>query len=208
MPVHLTFTLDKVFLRAGTVSHTFSAAGQVRPARPWDRLTQFGVLAFWPKSVGWLRLSASATPEPATAGPTIAFHQTIPLARQVYAIPHEWTEKLGIRRYGFHGASHRYISWRVPELVGREKAKRQCAGHNKFSHLTASFLILFGSCKSPVGNARVAGRVPGLRSFRAGVPAPAGFAVWRRGRPPSRSSRARPKPTTKISAKEIPPTPR
>jgi hypothetical protein len=77
MPVHLTFTLDKVFLRAGTVSHTFSAAGQVRPARPWDRLTQFGVLAFWPKSVGWLKLSASATPEPATAGPTIAFHETV-----------------------------------------------------------------------------------------------------------------------------------
>src|SRR2546421_8414569 len=78
MPVHLTFTLDKVFLRAGTVSHTFSAAGQVRPARPWDRLTQFGLLAFWPKSVGWLRLAASATPEPATAGPTIAFHETVP----------------------------------------------------------------------------------------------------------------------------------
>ncbi|HJZ54147.1 MAG TPA: hypothetical protein VKE74_04285, partial [Gemmataceae bacterium] len=78
MPVHLTFTLDKVFLRAGTSSHTFSAAGQVRPARPWDRLAQFGVLAFWPKSIGWLKLSASATPEPATAGPTITFSTTIP----------------------------------------------------------------------------------------------------------------------------------
>ncbi len=33
-----------------------------------------------------------------------AFHQTIPLSRQAYAVPHEWMEKLGIRRYGFHGA--------------------------------------------------------------------------------------------------------
>ncbi len=46
-----------------------------------------------------------------------AFHQTIPLKRQVYAIPHEWTEQLGIRRYGFHGASHRYIATRMAELA-------------------------------------------------------------------------------------------
>ena len=58
-----------------------------------------------------------------------AFHQTIPLARQVYAIPHEWTEELGIRRYGFHGASHRYIATRVPELVGAEKSRRIISCH-------------------------------------------------------------------------------
>src|SRR4051812_21088893 len=58
-----------------------------------------------------------------------AFPQTTPLARQVYAIPHEWTEKLGIRRYGFHGASHRYISWRGPELVGRDPASRVISCH-------------------------------------------------------------------------------
>src|SRR4051812_42799771 len=54
---------------------------------------------------------------PQVAAFETAFHQTIPLSRQVYAIPHEWTEKLGIRRYGFHGASHRYIATRVAELV-------------------------------------------------------------------------------------------
>ncbi len=47
-----------------------------------------------------------------------AFHQSIPKARQVYGIPHEWMEKHGIRRYGFHGASHRYISERLAQLVG------------------------------------------------------------------------------------------
>src|SRR5437867_5163229 len=54
---------------------------------------------------------------PQVAAFETAFHQTIPMARQVYAIPHEWTEKLGIRRYGFHGASHRYIATRVKEIV-------------------------------------------------------------------------------------------
>jgi acetate kinase len=54
---------------------------------------------------------------PQVAAFETAFHQTIPTARQVYAIPHEWTEKLGIRRYGFHGASHRYIATRIAEIV-------------------------------------------------------------------------------------------
>lgn len=78
MSVHLTFSMDKVYLRAGTASQRFSAAGQFRPARPWDRLTQFGVMAFWPKTASWLKLSASASPEPATAGPVITFSETVP----------------------------------------------------------------------------------------------------------------------------------
>jgi len=58
-----------------------------------------------------------------------AFHQTSPLARQVYAIPHEWTEKLGIRRYGFHGASHRFIARRVTEMLGRQASRRIISCH-------------------------------------------------------------------------------
>jgi len=55
-----------------------------------------------------------------------AFHQTIPLSRQVYAIPHEWTEELGIRKYGFHGASHRYIATRVKEIVPEARKVISC----------------------------------------------------------------------------------
>lgn len=66
---------------------------------------------------------------PQVAAFETAFHQTIPMARQVYAIPWEWTEKHGIRRYGFHGASHRYIATRVPELVGRSKGLRIISCH-------------------------------------------------------------------------------
>jgi len=63
---------------------------------------------------------------PQVAAFETAFHQTIPLSRQVYAIPHEWTEKLGIRRYGFHGASHRYIATRVKEIIPQARRIISC----------------------------------------------------------------------------------
>ena len=48
-----------------------------------------------------------------------AFHKTIPDFAHTYGIPHEWTEKHAIRRYGFHGASHRFVSLRAPQLLRR-----------------------------------------------------------------------------------------
>jgi acetate kinase len=60
---------------------------------------------------------------PLVAAFETGFHRTIPEASQRYAIPDEWTTKLGIRRWGFHGASHRYISWRMPELMGTRDIK-------------------------------------------------------------------------------------
>lgn len=63
---------------------------------------------------------------PQVAAFETAFHQTIPASRQIYAIPHEWTEKFGIRRYGFHGASHRYIATRVAEIVPTAKRVISC----------------------------------------------------------------------------------
>ncbi len=47
-----------------------------------------------------------------------AFHQTMPDYAYMYAVPHELYEKYGIRRYGFHGTSHRYVSQRVCEFLG------------------------------------------------------------------------------------------
>lgn len=51
------------------------------------------------------------------------FHQTIPSPRREYAIPRQWADDFQIRRYGFHGASHRYIATRTAELLGRDDAK-------------------------------------------------------------------------------------
>lgn len=47
-----------------------------------------------------------------------AFHQTMPEYAYLYAIPYELYKKYGIRRYGFHGTSHRYVSQRVCEYLG------------------------------------------------------------------------------------------
>ncbi len=48
-----------------------------------------------------------------------AFHRTIPDAAATYAIPWAWTSRHGIRKYGFHGLSHRYASHRAAGLMGR-----------------------------------------------------------------------------------------
>ncbi|MDE6237347.1 MAG: acetate kinase [Muribaculaceae bacterium] len=47
-----------------------------------------------------------------------AFHQTMPAKAFMYALPYEDYEKYGVRRYGFHGTSHRYVSKRVCEFLG------------------------------------------------------------------------------------------
>ena len=48
------------------------------------------------------------------------FHQTMPDFAYLYALPYEYYEKYGIRRYGFHGTSHRYVSMRAAAMMGRE----------------------------------------------------------------------------------------
>lgn len=48
-----------------------------------------------------------------------AFHQSIPKKAYLYALPYEYYEKYKIRRYGFHGSSHRYVSARAAEILGR-----------------------------------------------------------------------------------------
>ncbi len=51
------------------------------------------------------------------------FHQTIPDRNRYYGVPFEWAEKYGIKRWGFHGASHRYIAERTAEILGRKDLK-------------------------------------------------------------------------------------
>lgn len=49
-----------------------------------------------------------------------AFHSTMPAYAYLYAVPYELYEKYHVRRYGFHGTSHRYVSHRVAELMGKD----------------------------------------------------------------------------------------
>lgn len=50
-----------------------------------------------------------------------AFHQTIPETAYMYALPAEMYERYRIRRYGFHGTSHRYVARKAAEIMGRDK---------------------------------------------------------------------------------------
>ena len=52
-----------------------------------------------------------------------AFHQTMPEEAFMYALPYEWYTKYGVRKYGAHGTSHKYVSRRINEILGREDTK-------------------------------------------------------------------------------------
>ncbi len=52
-----------------------------------------------------------------------AFHQTMPPKAYIYPIPYEYYEKYRIRRYGFHGTSHRFVSNRLAEITGKKDMK-------------------------------------------------------------------------------------
>ncbi|HBI93779.1 MAG TPA: acetate kinase [Terrisporobacter glycolicus] len=49
-----------------------------------------------------------------------AFHQTMPKKSYLYGLPHELYTKYGVRRYGFHGTSHKYVSQRAAEMLGKD----------------------------------------------------------------------------------------
>ncbi|ADI85465.1 acetate kinase [Geobacter sulfurreducens] len=52
-----------------------------------------------------------------------AFHQTMPEHAYLYPLPYEWYEKYGVRRYGFHGTSHLYVSKRAAVLLGKKPSE-------------------------------------------------------------------------------------
>jgi len=54
------------------------------------------------------------------------FHRTIPDRRRYYAVPPEWASEYGVKRYGFHGASHRYIATRTAQLMPRARRVISC----------------------------------------------------------------------------------
>ncbi len=58
-----------------------------------------------------------------------AFHHTIPEQRAVYALPISFFKKYGLRKYGFHGTSHQYVSDRAKELYGEDRTSKMITCH-------------------------------------------------------------------------------
>jgi acetate kinase len=76
-----------------------------------------------PKSLAALDAVRRALPDlPAVACFDTAFHASMPAAAATYAVPREWQERYGVRRYGFHGLSHAYASRRAAQLLMRAPA--------------------------------------------------------------------------------------
>ena len=76
-----------------------------------------------PKSLAGVDAVAAVLPQvPAVACFDTAFHAGIPAAAATYALPVEWRERYGLRRYGFHGLSHSYAARRAAEMLGRDVA--------------------------------------------------------------------------------------
>ncbi len=93
-----------------------------------------------------------------------AFHQTMPARSFLYAIPYELYEKYGVRRYGFHGTSHRYVSQRVCEFLGVDPAgKRIITCHVGNGGSVAA--VLDGKCvDTSMGLTPLEGLMMGTRS--------------------------------------------
>jgi len=126
-PGELRKALDSPLGQADAVGHRIVHGGErFRQAVRVDadveaalrELTELAPL-HQPKSLAALDAVSAALPAlPAVACFDTAFHATLSPAAATYALPAEWRERWGLRRFGFHGLSHAWIARRAPELLG------------------------------------------------------------------------------------------
>lgn len=91
-----------------------------------------------------------------------AFHQTMPEENYLYAVPYDWYRKHGVRKYGFHGTSHRYITKTISEELGRDDLRIISCHLGNGGSVTA---IKDGKClDTSMGFTPLAGIVMGTRS--------------------------------------------
>ena len=77
-----------------------------------------------PAMLSCIEASKEAFPNtPMVAVFDTAFHQSMKPVNFMYALPYEWYEKYGVRKYGFHGTSHKFINREVSKLLGRDDLK-------------------------------------------------------------------------------------
>ena len=83
-------------------------------------LTKLGPLHL-PGNLAGIEAMKAALPEvPMVAVYDTAFHQTMPRENFIYPVPMEWYTEYGVRKYGFHGTSHKYITTQMQEKLGKE----------------------------------------------------------------------------------------
>ncbi len=93
-----------------------------------------------------------------------AFHQTMPPHAYVYAIPYSLYKKYSIRRYGFHGTSHRYISQRACEILGVDFKKQKMITIHLGNGASMAAIMNGKSVDTSMGLTPVEGLIMGTRS--------------------------------------------
>lgn len=93
-----------------------------------------------------------------------AFHQTMPARAYRYAVPEEWYTRHGVRRYGFHGTSHRFVSQRAAELLGRPAADLALVVAHLGNGCSATAVLGGVSVDTTMGLTPLEGLVMGTRS--------------------------------------------
>ena len=91
-----------------------------------EDLTELKELAPLHNPAGVLGIEAvrSALPNvPMVAVFDTAFHQTLSEEKYLYPVPYEWYKEHGVRKYGFHGTSHRYVALEASKILGRKDLK-------------------------------------------------------------------------------------
>ncbi len=93
-----------------------------------------------------------------------AFHATIPEVAYTYALPYQLYEKFGIRRYGFHGTSHRFVARRAAELLGQDKYEINCITAHLGNGCSIAAIREGRSVDTSMGLTPLEGLVMGTRS--------------------------------------------
>ena len=101
-----------------------------------------------------------------------AFHATMPPESYLYAVPYEWYEKHHVRRYGFHGTSHRFVSERAADILGIAKDKFNCITCHMGNGSSLTAIKAGKSYDTSMGMTPLEGIVMGTRSgdIDAGIP--------------------------------------
>ncbi|MBQ2558737.1 MAG: acetate kinase [Lachnospiraceae bacterium] len=93
-----------------------------------------------------------------------AFHQTMPKEAYLYAVPYEYYEKYGVRRYGFHGTSHSYVSKRTIDVAGLDKNNSKVIVCHLGNGASCSAVLNGRSVDTSMGLTPLEGLIMGTRS--------------------------------------------
>ena len=101
---------------------------------------------------------------PQVAAFDTAFHHTMPPRAYRYAVPEDWYTRYGVRRYGFHGTSYRYVSERAAELLGRPLGELHLVAAHLGNGCSATAIRGGVSVDTTMGLTPMEGLVMGTRS--------------------------------------------